>query len=281
VTRGLWYMVASALGFSAMSVLVKIASKALPTGEIVLARAIVTLVISALMVARAGISPWGKRPLRLVGRGLLGFSALACYYLSLGRLDLADATTLQNTTPLITAVLGWWLLDERVGRAAAIALAFGLAGVVLVVSPGFTGTADLLGLLIAAGGAAFSAVAYVTVRKLAATEHALAIVLYFPLVATPLAAPWAAYHFVWPSPRDWVVLVAIGATTQVGQVFLTLGLASEKVGRATAVSYLQVCFAMVWQLVVFSQVPARETVAGAALIVAGTLVVARAGAAKS
>jgi hypothetical protein len=41
--RAVWYVAASALGFSGMSLLVKLASARLPTGEIVLARAVVTL----------------------------------------------------------------------------------------------------------------------------------------------------------------------------------------------------------------------------------------------
>ena len=267
-------MAASALGFSAMAALVKLATRTLPTGEIVLARAVVTLAISYAMLRRAGIAPFGTRRGRLVVRGVLGFCALACYYVSLAKLPLADATVLQNTTPVVTALLAWWLLDERVGRAAAFAIACGLGGVVLVVHPSGA-AADPLGVAVALGGATLSAIAYVTVRQLAATERPLVIVFYFPLVATPLALPWALVDFRWPTPVEWLLLVAIGATTQLGQVFMTMGLAIERAGRATSVAYLQVAFAMVWQLAVFGQAPALGTVAGAALIVAGTLAVSR------
>ena len=272
-SRGLVYMAASALGFSAMSVLVKVASPRLPTGEIVLARAIVTLAISYAMVWRAGLSPWGNRKRGLVLRGVLGFGGLAGYYAALAALPLADATTMQNTVPLMTALLAWWLLDERVGRRTAIAIAFGLAGVVVIARPGGDGL-DPVGVAAALGGAVCSAIAYVTVRQLSRTEHPLVIVFYFPLVAAPLALPWAAYHFAMPQPIDWLLLVAIGACTQVGQVFLTMGLSLERAGRATSVGYIQICFAMLWQLAVFGDVPSATTLVGAALIVVGTLVTA-------
>jgi drug/metabolite transporter (DMT)-like permease len=274
-SRGVAYMAASALGFSAMSVLVKVASPRLPTGEIVLARAIVTLAISYVMVRRANLSPWGERRVGLVLRGVLGFGGLACYYIALARLPLADATTLQNTTPLVTALLAWWVLGERLGWAAALALACGLGGVVLVVHPGvpIAAALDPTGVAIALVGATCSAIAYVTVRQLARTEHPLVIVFYFPLVATPLAIPWAVADFTWPAPIDWLLLLAIGAATQIGQVFLTMGLAVERAGRATSVGYLQVCFAMMWQLIVFGDVPALGTIAGATLIILGTLAV--------
>src|SRR5258708_33351072 len=108
MTPGVVYMAASALGFSVMSVLVKLASARLPVGEIVFARALVTLALSYAMVRRADLSPWGNRRRRLAFRGALGFGALACYYVPLARLPVADATTLQNTTPLVTAALAWW-----------------------------------------------------------------------------------------------------------------------------------------------------------------------------
>ena len=279
-SRGLVYMAASALGFSVMSVLVKVASPRLPTGEIVLSRALVTLALSYAMVRRTGLPPWGNRKRGLVLRGVLGFGGLAGYYIAVAALPLADATTMQNTTPLLTALLAWWLLKEQVGRATAIAIAFGLAGVIVIARPGGDGL-DPVGVAAALGGAVCSAIAYVTVRQLSRTEHPLVIVFYFPLVATPLAIPWAAWDFVMPRPLDWLLLVAIGIATQVGQVFLTMGLSLERAGRATSVGYLQICFAMVWQLAVFGDVPSVTTLVGAALIVAGTLVTATAAAAST
>lgn len=276
-SRAVGYMALSALGFSAMSVLVKLAAREMPTGEIVLARAIITLGLSFWLVRRAGLSPWGTQRGKLIVRGFLGFSGLAFYYLSLARLPLAEATTLQNTVPVLTALLAWWMLGEQVGWSAAFALACGLGGVALVARP--SGAGDAAGIACALAAAASSSFAYVTVRQLSRTEHPLVIVLYFPLVATPLAIPWAAADCVWPTAHGWLLLLGIGVATQVGQVFLTKGLAVERAGRATSIGYLQICFAIVWQLLVFGDAPSVWTLAGASLIIAGTLAVTRSSAA--
>jgi drug/metabolite transporter (DMT)-like permease len=274
-SRAAAYMATSAFGFSVMAMLVKLASRELPTGEIVLVRAVVTLGLSVWLVRRAGISPWGARRGRLVLRGVLGFSGLAFYYLSLARLPLAEATTLQNVVPVITALLAWRLLGERVGWAGAFALACGLGGVLLVARPFSHAGGDPVGIACALAAALASAAAYTTVRELSRTEHPLVIVLYFPLIATPLAIPWAASNFVAPSVAGWLMLLGIGAATQVGQVFLTKGLAIERAGRATAMGYLQIVFAIGWQLCVFGDAPSTWTLAGASLIIAGTLAVSR------
>jgi drug/metabolite transporter (DMT)-like permease len=280
-SRAYLYMMASALGFSVMSVLVKIASETLPTGEIVLARAVVTLVVSYVMVARIGLSPWGSVGHRggLVFRGVLGFGGLTCYYASLAHLPLADATTIQNTVPLVTALLAWWILREQVGWSAAIAIACGIGGVSLIVHPGASDAPGLdpVGLVFALGAAGCSAFAYVTVRQLARTEHALVIVFYFPLVALPLSIPWAVADWVTPSAIEWLLLVAIGLTTQIGQVFLTMGLTVERAGRATSMGYIQVVFAMAWQTVLWNDPPDLTSILGAVLIIAGTLAVGATG----
>lgn len=273
LSRAVVYMTASALGFSIMSMLVKVANARLPTGEIVLARAVVTLVASYVLVRRAGLPLWGTNRKGLVFRGVLGFGGLSLYYLSLAHLPLADATTLQNTTPLLTSLLAWWVLKESVGWSTAFALACGIGGVTLVVHPSGTGL-DPAGVAIALGAACCSAVAYVTVRQLARTEHPLVIVWYFPLFATPLVIPWAIATWKTPEPMEWLLLLAIGLATQVGQVFMTMALAIERAGRVTSIGYIQVAFAMIWQWVIFDSPPTAWTIAGATLIVAGTTVIA-------
>lgn len=272
-SRAAIYMVGSALGFSVMSVLVKVASETLPTGELVLARTVVTLVLSYAMLVHARLPIWGHQRKRLVLRGVLGFCGLTCYYASLAHLPLADATTIQNTTPLLTSALAWWLLRERVGWSTAVAVACGIGGVLLIVHPSGSGGGGV-GLAFALGAVASSAVAYVTVRQLSRTEHPLTVVFYFPLVATPLAIPWAAADWVTPSPLEWVLLLAIGVTTQIGQVFLTKALMIERAGRVTSMGYIQVVFALAWQTFLFGDPPPALSIAGAALIVVGTLAVA-------
>ena len=98
-------MVASALSFSLMGVYVKQVGSRIPAAEVVLARALVSVLLSWLLVRRAGISPWGQRRGLLVLRGAIGSVALLCVYIALAELPLASATVLQYTYPTFTALL--------------------------------------------------------------------------------------------------------------------------------------------------------------------------------
>lgn len=279
VPVGLRYMAAGALAFSVMSLLVKFAGQRLPSQQVVMVRAVVTLVLSAWAVRLAGVSPWGERRKLLVLRGVLGFTALSAFYYSVVHLPLADATVIQYTNPVYAALFAVPFLGERLRRREVVSVLVSLAGVVLVMRPTFLfGAGDALPPLTVAiglGGAVFSAAAYVTVRKLGATEHPAVIVLYFSLVSTLASVPTALPGLLWPTRTEWLVLLGVGISTQVGQVCITNGLRMERAGRATATGYLQIVFAALWGILFFGERIDLGTWLGGSLIVLSTLALAR------
>jgi drug/metabolite transporter (DMT)-like permease len=180
--------------------------------ELVLARALVSVVLSWLLLRQAGVFPWGQRRGLLVIRGLVGSLALLCVYLAITRLPLASSTVLQYLYPSITALLAWPWLGERLRRRSLLGLALGWLGVLLVCQPAggmglglqlFPGASPLPleGTLAALAGALLTALAYVSVRDLGRSEHPLVIVFYFPLVSVPFSLPLVLLQPVWPAPR--------------------------------------------------------------------------------
>lgn len=272
-------MIAAALFFSVMSLLVKAAGQTIPSMEIVLARGVVSLVLSYWLVLGAGVSPWGNRKGLLTLRGMLGFCALSAFYFSLTRLPIAEATVLQYLSPLFTAFLAALFIGERLTRAVLIPTAVCLVGVALVARPAFIfgGIAvelDPVAVGVALFGAMMAAAAYVTVREASRTEHPLVIVFYFPLISTPATIPFVIKDFVWPRGWEWVLLLGVGVTTQIAQVYLTRGLALEPAGRAMTIIYVQILFAAAWGALFFGEIPGLLSLAGSALIIAGTIYVA-------
>ena len=279
--RGALMMMLSALAFSVMTVLVKLAGERLPSQELVVARAIVSLVLSWSLLRRAGVSPWGHDKRWLWIRGALGFVGLSCVYGAVTHLPLAEATFLQYLYPSITALLAGVFLGEAISRRIIAPTAASLAGVLLVARPTllFDGVApplDPFWVGVAMCGAACSAAAYVVVRKLSQSgEDPLVIVFYFPLITIPLALPTMLPNFVWPEGTEWLLLLGIGVATQIGQVSLTRGLAVLPAAQGTAFSYLQVAFAIIWGAVVFGEIPDALALAGGALVVGSAFWLAR------
>lgn len=269
--RGEALLVLSALAFSAMSVQVKLAGRELPVAMLVLARGVVTLVMSVTWLSVRRIPPWGNNKRGLVQRALFGTGALACYFYAVDALPLAEATVLHYINPVFVAVIAALFLGERADARLILAITLSLAGTLMVARPGFLfgGATPLshVGIAVALGSAFLSACAYATVRVLARTEHSDVIVFYFALFAAPTALPFALASWVWPSPTGWLLMLGLGVATQLGQTFMTRGLALVPAARGTTIGYVQIVFAASWGVLLFDEKLSGFTLLGAGLVV--------------
>ena len=273
---GARYMLLSALGFALMTTCVKLVSTyGIPFLEIVAARALVSLVISYIDVRRKGLSPWGTHRRLLLSRGVVGAFALFCVYYAVITLPLAEATLLQYTHPVFTALLALLVLRERLHVSTVACIGLSIAGLLIMVEPGLIGGggADLprFSVIVALAGAFGSAIAYVIVRRLSTLEDPSVIIFYFPLVALPLSVALLGEDFVMPGAEALVLLVFVGVFTQIGQTGLTLAMRHETAGKAAAYSYVQVIFATLFGWLVFAEIPSLWTWAGGGLIILGAL----------
>lgn len=271
------YMLFSALGFALMAACVKaVSAYDIPVLEIVAARAIVSLVISYLDVKRKRISVWGHNKVLLFARGAVGALALICVYYSVTTLPLAEATILQYTNPVFTAVLALLFLSETVQRSTILCILLSFVGLVVMVKPdlfsGYSANLPWLSVAAALAGALGSAIAYVIVRQLSRSEDSSVIIFYFPMIALPVSVLLLGDDFVMPNAEALGLLLLVGIFTQVGQVGLTKAMQYEKAGKAMAYSYVQVIFSLVLGWAFFSEIPTLWTLLGGGLIIAGALI---------
>ena len=270
----LWVMVSS-LSFALMGLCIKQVGGRLPLAEVVLARAIVSLALSAWMLQRAGISPWGQRRWLLVWRGVVGTGALFCVFGALTGLPLGAATVLQYLNPTFTALLAWLWLREPFTVRVALAVLLGWLGVVVLTDPaqmvaGF-GALPLQPVLLGLAGAFCSAVAYVSVRALGRSEHPLVVVFYFPLMSIPLSLPLVLAQPIVPNGSELIWLVGVGLFSQMGQIGVTRGLMGLPAARATAIGYGQVPIAALLGVLLLGETIPTNLWLAAALVLAATL----------
>ena len=273
-------MVLSALFFSIMSLLVKEAGKTFPTIQLVFVRGLVVTALAGADLLRRRV-PLARhdRPILLL-RGVFGLAALFCFYYAVIHLPLAEATVIHFTNPIWTGMIAAVFIRERL-RPRELAIAAGcLVGVALVVRPfGLGGVGvpplDPVAVVSAFSSALLASVAYVLVRRL--RDHdAMQIVFWFAVVSVVIGLPAMLPFAVMPSGADWLLLAGVGVATFLGQVTLTHGLKRERAGAAMTVGYLQVVFAAAWGALLFGEPILLTTVAGAAVIGACILLLARA-----
>ncbi|KAJ3279010.1 hypothetical protein HK104_001852 [Borealophlyctis nickersoniae] len=294
---GLSFMALSALLFSLMSVLVKVAGATFPSLQVVLIRSIIQFILGALGCRFVGVSPIGPPELKrgwLVARGAAGATGLALYFFTIIHMPLGDGMTIFFTGPAFTALLAWLTLGEALTVPDIVATMTCLVGVALVARPEFLfgsstpdastpdyGVPTYLAATAAFVGAMMSSVAYCLVRKIGKRAHFMVHVTYFGLMSTVFSFvglvlfQWDEAVGVWKwDLEQWGVSLGIGATAYIAQCFLNAGLQLANAGPATLMRNLDIVFAFVFGLVFFNEVPRLTSVIGATLILVATACVA-------
>lgn len=241
----------------------------LPTTELVLFRSFVSVGLSTAMIWRLGISPFGVNKKYLFLRGLFGTIALTLYFYTLQNLPISTAAVLQYLSPIFTAFFAIWMLKEPMRPSRWLFFLLSIVGVVVVkgFTPDLTGTYMLAGII----SAVFAGLAYNCIRVLRHTDHPVVIVLYFPLVAIPVMSVLSYSNWVWPQGLDWLVIVAMGVFTQVGQVYMTKALHAEKANVITSLKYSGIVYALIFDYLIFGVRYEWATFLGIALVLAGVL----------
>ncbi|KAL7316725.1 hypothetical protein PS15m_003178 [Mucor circinelloides] len=285
---GLLFMTLSALGFSTMSLFVKLSGTSFPSFEIVFARSVVQTAFSLLGCAILKVNPLGQPGVRrwLLFRGLAGTLGLCLFFYSITQLPLADATVVFFLGPAFTAILASIVLGEAFTLFDGICSVACMVGVVLVSKPQFLFGHDgqqgvpqdrdisewqrLFAVLCALVGAMMSAVAYVTVRKIGRGAHYMVHVVYFGLVSI-VVAPIGMTVFQTPvMPHGWYeygMLLLVGLSAFVGQCFLNQGLQMAPAGPGTLMRMNDVVFAFLFGIFILHEYPDIYSISGASIIV--------------
>ncbi len=268
LSPGVRYMLLATLTFSLMKVFVKAISH-IPAIEIIFFRAIISLLISVVLLQRQKVSIWGNNKPLLIGRGIAGSVSLIIYFYLLQQIPLATAATLQYLAPIFTTLLGIFIVREKVFKWQWLFFGISFAGVLVV--QGFDARISFWHLIMGISTSLFMGLAYNFVRKLNTTEHPLVIIMYFPMVLLPIGAVWSYFVWVQPVGWDWVMLLAVGILTQVAQFFMTKSYQSEEISKVSILNYLGLLYALIFGYFIFDESFNLLTYSGMGLVVLGVI----------
>lgn len=211
-----------------------------------------------------------KRPWVQSIRSALLFASTALNFVALQFLQLDQTVAIMFATPFIVAVLAGPMLGEWIGWRRWAAVVVGFCGVLVVTQP-WSGDMHWAMALSLVGAFAYALYNILT-RMVAGHDSAATTSLYsvaFGAVAASLVAP-----FVWTPPENlYVVLgmIAIGAFGGFGHWLLILAHERAPAGVVAPFIYTQLVWMVALGWLVFAQVPAANTLAGAAIVVASGL----------
>lgn len=243
--RGAICVIGGELLLAIMGALIKHLSPELGNAMLVFARNLLGLaIILPLLLWREGTHCLRTHHLRFHAvRGVVGVSAMYCYFFSLGGLALTDAVLLKLTAPFFIPLIAFAWLGERTSLFTLGTIALGFCGVVVLLRPGEAGLEDILFVMAGLSGALLGGTAKVTIRRMGVSEPSARIVVYFGIIASVVSLPAALLNWQWPTAMQWGLLLSLAACATAAQMLITTAFRIAPAGRIGQFTYSSVVFA--------------------------------------
>jgi drug/metabolite transporter (DMT)-like permease len=274
--RSIRAMLAAVLMFSIMDTIMKLLSVQFPPMQVAALRSLSSLPLVCAYVAwRGGFKSITKVrwPLHLL-RAAIGIVMLSLFAYGVRDLSLAEAYTIFFIGPILITALSVFVLKERVNGARWVAIAIGMAGVLVVLRPSGDGFLTLGGLAILVAAVCY-AVSAVTGRVLARSDSSEQMVFWLMLLmaigATTLALPaWTAVE-----PRHLPLLAGLAVSGFLAQLALTEAFSHGEASVVAPFEYTALACGVAIDWLFWQTLPDQYTLIGAAIIIGSGLYLIR------
>lgn len=264
-SQALSYMLASTLLLAAMHGLVRAVSEDLHIMVVVFFRNLCGLIVMLPLLYRHGLSSLKTSNKQLhVLRAALGICAMACWFTSLTKIPIANATALSFSTSVFAAIVAWLFLGERMKTRRWAAIFVGFIGVIVVLRPTPEGF-NAWSLLVLASTVAWGSTLSI-VKRLATTEPPFVIVAWMGISLTLLSIPAAIYWWQTPTFTQFALLMLVGLLGTGGHIFLTRALQRADVALVMSIDFARLIWTTLMGYLIFSEHLDAHTAIGAVII---------------
>ncbi len=252
-----------------MAVSVRELLRTMGSFEILFLRSLVSFVLVLAVLPRFGLGALRTRHFGLhLVRNVLHFSGQYAWVYAIAMLPLATVFAIEFTMPVWTALLAIPILGERLNRGRTVMLVLGLAGILVILKPGF-GVVHPAALVMLAGSFAYASTMIAT-KRLSGSDSALAVVFYMSVVQLPLAFVPALPGWVAPALVDLPWILAIGAAGLSAHYCLTRAMRIADATLVVPIDFLRLPLIAVVGMLFYGEPLEFSIMLGAAMIFAGT-----------
>jgi drug/metabolite transporter (DMT)-like permease len=206
-------------------------------------------------------------------RSVLHTAVSFAWYLAWEKMSLADSYAIGFTAPLLMTLLAVPMLGERLRWRRMLSTLIGFGGVLIMVRPGGHLWMPVTAILLL--GIAGMAISRILARMLSTTESAECLSFWLLAMHVPAGLLlMASGAFPAPgmlSPADWMAILVLGVGNAMGHFLLARGYALAPVAALAPYEYTSLIWGGVLGFMVFGDIPALSTLAGAAVVAAAGL----------
>lgn len=183
-------------------------------------------------------------------RSVIGFSSLVAFFAAIQMMPFGSAVSIRYIGPLISVVLAYFILKEKVKLLQWISFIVAIIGVFIL--KGFDFRIDQTGFFLVLFSAFALGCVFMMVRYLATREHHLTIINYFMSITIILSLCTISYWKI-PVGIEWIYFVAMGITGLIGQVFMTIALKLGETNTVAPFKYMELVYALIFGFFIFGE----------------------------
>ena len=280
VTRAILLSLLALLFFDFMGLIIKLLSSRYTAAELSVYRNFFGVIPSIIALQQTDLWRQPDRSFRIRQwrmaclRGLILTFAQLFFYLSLGRLAFATATTISYSNALFMTVFAIVLLRERVGLVRWAAVLIGFVGVVMIMQPG--GDSFTWDALLPFAAAALYALVGVMARMIDEEVSTALVNIYaniFSLIGSIALALMLGGFSDITSGADVVWIVAMGSFGGTAVLCLIISFRMTEQSNLAPFTYFGIPLAVLLGWLFFSEAPLKDLFPGSLLIISSGLLV--------
>ncbi len=206
-----------------------------------------------------------KKPVLLGMRALSGGISIITAFTALSALPISYTTVIFYTSSIITPVMAFFFLKEKIGHHRWTAVIIGMCGVLIIAQP--SGSISYIGLIAGICTAFIHASNFIMLRGLK-SESPVTITFYFFLAGTIIPAlflPWVAHGI---APAHYMIFGLIALSAGTGQLTITTAYRYAPASFITPFMYTSLIWSILIDIYIWNfELDYISIAAGASLII--------------
>ena len=269
---GTLLLVLTYLFFSVMELTAKELGQSFNPFQIVFARYLSQLIILILIFNKRSILHLKSQyPLLQILRGTLLLVTTCFMFSGLAYLPFAENIAIYMIGPVITTILAFFILKEKISFLQIIVVIVGLIGAIIIADPNSQSfnLAIIFPFLAALCFAFFT----ISTKFLNSSDSNQTTLLFTAITGTFLSAPFIIIFWKWPSLNETILMFCLGLLATIGHFFFIEALKVINASFAAPFVYLTVMLAAFWGYIIYNEVPNQNTIIGAFLIIIAGIII--------
>ena len=269
---GTFLLVLTYLFFSVMELTAKELGQSFNPFQIVFARYLSQLIILIIIFNKKSILHLKSQyPLLQILRGTLLLVTTCFMFSGLAYLPFAENIAIYMIGPVITTILAFFILKEKISFLQIIVVIVGLIGAIIIADPNSQSfnLAIIFPFLAALCFAFFT----ISTKFLNSSDSNQTTLLFTAITGTFLSAPFIIIFWKWPSLNETILMFCLGLLATIGHFFFIEALKVINASFAAPFVYLTVMLAAFWGYIIYNEVPNQNTIIGAFLIIIAGIII--------